>query len=33
MIEFFIERYPSSPGAQGLLAEAEIAAGNYRAGH
>lgn len=31
VIEFFIERYPSSPGAQGLLAEAEIAAGNYRA--
>jgi hypothetical protein len=31
VIGFMIERYPSSPAGQGLLAEAQIAAGNYAA--
>ncbi len=31
VIEFMIERYPSSPAGQGLLAEAQISAGNYAA--
>lgn len=29
VIELMIERYPSSPAGQGLLAEAQISAGNY----
>ena len=31
VIDFMIERYPSSPAGQGLLAEAQISAGNYAA--